>query len=104
MSSFEMTPEEERVWLDEATEIGKNHWYKFFTNTNGERVGIFHIHRGMNGFLCIGSIRWDAPGESDLDKARWELKSLSPLHVEPSLACGACGDHGFIRNGKWVPA
>lgn len=34
----------------------------------------------------------------------WTLVSLEPLHIEPSLLCGVCGDHGFIRNGKWVPA
>lgn len=34
----------------------------------------------------------------------WTLVSLEPLHLEPSLLCRACGDHGFIRDGKWVPA
>lgn len=34
----------------------------------------------------------------------WELISLSPLTIAPSLLCGACGDHGFIRDGKWIPA
>lgn len=30
----------------------------------------------------------------------WELVSLDPIHVEPSLLCG-CGSHGFIRHGAW---
>ena len=32
------------------------------------------------------------------------LVSRDPLHVEPSILCAACGDHGFIRDGKWVKA
>lgn len=26
------------------------------------------------------------------------------LTLSPSLLCGTCGDHGFVRDGKWVPA
>ena len=32
----------------------------------------------------------------------WELHSLDPLHVEPSVK--TTSHHGFIRDGKWVPA
>lgn len=32
------------------------------------------------------------------------LVSRDPLHVEPSILCPVCGDHGFIREGRWVPA
>ncbi len=31
----------------------------------------------------------------------WELVSLEPLTLSPSLLCRACGHHGFIRNGRW---
>lgn len=35
----------------------------------------------------------------------WEVRSWVPLHIEPSLQSYCpCGDHGFIRNGKWVRA
>lgn len=34
----------------------------------------------------------------------WELLSEDPLTLSPSLACQQCGHHGFIRDGKWVPA
>jgi len=34
----------------------------------------------------------------------WTQMSAEPLHLEPSLLCRLCGDHGFIRDGKWVPA
>lgn len=35
---------------------------------------------------------------------RWDLVSLEPLTLAPSLLCTACGHHGHIVNGKWVPA
>lgn len=28
---------------------------------------------------------------------------LAPLTIEPSIACGDCALHGFIRSGRWVP-
>jgi hypothetical protein len=34
----------------------------------------------------------------------WTLVAESPLHLEPSLRCTVCGDHGWIRDGKWVPS
>lgn len=34
----------------------------------------------------------------------WDLVSMDPLHLEPSLLCTVCNDHGFIRDGKWVAA
>lgn len=34
----------------------------------------------------------------------WRLHSEQPLTLSPSLPCPVCGHHGFIRDGKWVPA
>jgi hypothetical protein len=34
----------------------------------------------------------------------WDLVQLEPLTLAPSLLCRRCGHHGFIQNGKWVPA
>lgn len=55
---------------------------------------------------CASHIYFDLPGIEAIaaDRARWQLHSLEPLHVEPSLLCRACGDHGFIRAGRWEPA
>ena len=48
--------------------------------------------------VCCGGISWcaECPGPT------WELHSLDPLHVEPSVK--TTSHHGFIRDGKWVPA
>jgi hypothetical protein len=31
------------------------------------------------------------------------LVAEDPLHIEASILCRACGDHGWIRDGVWVP-
>ena len=35
--------------------------------------------------------------------ARWQVQSTEPLTLSPSIPCH-CGDHGFIRDGRWVAA
>lgn len=30
--------------------------------------------------------------------------SLDPVTISPSILCDDCGLHGFIREGRWVPA
>lgn len=40
------------------------------------------------------------PNEDD----GWDVLSVNPLTLSPSLLCKACGHHGFIRQGRWVPA
>ena len=34
----------------------------------------------------------------------WKLKSREPLTLTPSIQCTVCGNHGFVTDGKWVPA
>lgn len=39
-----------------------------------------------------------------LTDSGWTLVTLEPLTLSPSLSCRVCGDHGWIRDGHWVPA
>jgi len=53
--------------------------------------------------LCLGQETEDyvpvlGPGEL------WTVEKLDPLTLSPSLLCRRCGHHGFIRDGRWVPA
>ena len=34
----------------------------------------------------------------------WHVDSVRPLTLSPSLLCTECGHHGFIRDGRWIPA
>ena len=34
----------------------------------------------------------------------WSLDSRDPITMSPSIQYTCCGLHGFIREGRWVPA
>lgn len=34
----------------------------------------------------------------------WVIECAEPLTVSPSILCIRCRTHGFIRDGRWVPA
>lgn len=55
---------------------------------------------------CIGSITFDNPSSRTTvpERSRWTVETWEPLTISPSLLCMACGAHGFIRDGRWVPA
>lgn len=63
------------------------------------KVGLHDVVHGEPN-TCLGGIQFDIPVNANAAGAKWQLVSLEPLHVEPSLACH-CGDHGYIRDGKW---
>lgn len=65
----------------------------------GEPHGMYYEHRCVRGRMSPGWIPFK-PNRPD----GWDLISVEPLTLSPSLLCRACGHHGFIRQGKWVPA
>lgn len=68
---------------------------------------IVHHKRPDNGDECEGACAFDMPHAAEIfgpDRARWTLVSLDPLTMEPSILCKLCNDHGYIRDGQWVPA
>jgi len=72
-----------------------------------ERVGaiVSHINQAT-GLRCWSGINFDGEVTRRIfpDGARWQVQSMEPLTLSPSLLCRVCGDHGFIREGKWVRA
>jgi hypothetical protein len=104
----------------ERIALGHGHFYRFFGwhpehDINPQYEGIPDIeiagaivdHPRPDGKgECSAGIMFEVPGHEvfgDL-KHRWQVNSFDPLTVSPSLLCRACGDHGFIREGKWIPA
>ena len=71
-------------------------------------IGVEYTHPTQTGSRCSGFVLFDLPAV--LDEYRpdpsqvWHLEHFEPLTLSPSLLCRACGHHGFIRNGAWVPA
>lgn len=127
MSDFEIWEDNDEGRVD----LGDGHWFAFFSwspdrSCNPQydgipdiaRCGITVGHRKPDGTKCLGAIHFDSPTYrllvatmADADRARelahlWTVHSFEPLTVSPSLLCRAenCGDHGFIRDGRWVRA
>jgi hypothetical protein len=85
--------------------IGAGHSISFLYEgfDSMERVGLIHHHRSPEGFVCDGgSVLFDVP-ENEFVPAeqKWQLTSLHPLTLSPSLLCSRCGDHGYIKSGRW---
>ena len=62
-------------------------------------------YKGDSG-KCEGYIHFKLPSHARLlspKEPTWTVQSWEPLTLTPSLLC-SCGDHGFIRGGKWVRA
>lgn len=64
---------------------------------DGEAHGLYYEHPCAGGKLAPGWVPFTG-------EYRWEVQQSDPLTITPSLLCRVCGHHGFVRNGKWVPA
>ena len=65
---------------------------------------VYHHKADAPRGYCSGAISFDVPWQqAHQQQPRWQVVSWDPLTLSPSLLCH-CGDHGFIRDGKWVRA
>lgn len=71
-----------------------------------ERAGYFQEHRTSGGEACFSGGMFDLPGvrENFPERELWQVESFDPLTLSPSMLCTICGNHGFVKNGRWVPA
>lgn len=73
-----------------------------------ERAGAIIDHpRPDNGEPCSGGVNFEPPPAHRAvwgERTYWQVQSLEPLTISPSVLCKTCGDHGYIRSGRWVPA
>lgn len=67
-----------------------------------DRCGALVAHLLPNGALCESYIGFNPL--LNTDGALWKVEQWDPLTLSSSLLCKRCGDHGFIREGKWVRA
>lgn len=88
-----------------VTDIGHGVRIRFTTH-RGVTAGLIESHpHTVTGERCSGAITFDLVETVGLaPRARWHVVSREPLTLEPSLRCRACGHHGYIRAGRWVPA
>jgi hypothetical protein len=72
---------------------------------DGTWVGIWEWHRcpDRDGVTrCDGGyVPFDVPERAG---TAWTVNSLEPLDLSPSILHPGCGFHGFVKQGRWVPA
>ncbi len=90
---------------EQRIDLGHNHIATLVTPEHGTHpTGMDVEHLTPDGKPCTGWIALDVPEHERLPVERkWQVESWEPITVSPSLLCG-CGDHGWVRAGKWVPA
>lgn len=91
-----------------AIDLGHDTFYtKVFSNGGARWVGIHEWHKcGNDDDYSAGFVGFVDRGE-DTDrrfKTTWNVESEEPLTLTPSLQCGTCKHHGWIRNGRWEVA
>lgn len=84
-----------RIQLDERNSVELTG----LQNKPGAWGLIWYHQRPDTDKQCSGCLSWDPA-----DAKHWDLISLDPLTLSPSLLCDACGAHGFIQAGHWRPA
>lgn len=85
----------------EYEHIGHNVYISYFSTTNIKKAGIIERHRNPTGEWCEGSLNFEGtPGSGPT----WQVVSLEPLTISPSVLCTQCGHHGWIKDGRWIPA
>lgn len=91
------------AWRD----LGHGHRMRFaIDRERGIRSFIDEHPRPDGAGQCSGSGRMLYAGQvRPADGAPyWTVVSDEPLTLTPSLLCPACGDHGWVKDGRWVPA
>jgi hypothetical protein len=85
-------------WID----LGSDHWLEPIIQPDGTPYGWYDHHvNPQTKKRCEGAVprRNCRPGMQG-----WDVLSEEPLTLAPSLLCQQCGDHGWVRDGKWQPS
>jgi len=93
--------------MTDRIDIGCGHSFAFVEYKGDEHAAIDEYHLTKDGKECKGFIPLKGGSwvnEFGKDLGAWDVISLDPLTLSPSLLCRVCGSHGFIRDGKWVEA
>jgi len=108
--------------MSEEIDLGSQHWIRIavwdpdldlnpqyahlVSQLPAKTSGIIrHALPGIEGGpFCEGAITFDTPTAREVFKGPfWQVESWDPLTLSPSILC-SCGDHGYIRESRWVPA
>lgn len=90
-------------------DLGHDVYWTKSVDSEGQWIGILEWHEceamqnTTDAGVSAGGVYFqNAPDH--LKGPRWQLVTEEPLTITPSILCRTCGLHGFIREGRWVPA
>lgn len=117
---FPKAQEDDGIVMKNSIDLGDNHSIAFacWSPDRGlnpqydglpdvEKYSAIVRHLKPDGSACVGAITLENEVSRKLEPQgtpMWKVESWEPLTLSPSLLCRECGDHGFIRNGKWERA
>jgi hypothetical protein len=90
-------------------ELGHDVWWTKVCDADNNWIGILEWHEcepaqnNTDAGVSAGGVNFEnAPAH--VKGPRWQLRQKDPLTITPSIHCQTCGLHGFITDGRWVPA
>ena len=92
--------------MNGTLDLGDGHVLEFLGYEGQARVGANIKHKTKDGKDCEGFVSFEGRAWANYfpSKPAWKVESDEPLTLSPSILCRSCGDHGFVRNGKWERA
>lgn len=91
---------------EHAIEIGPRARIEY-SEYKGDTAGITEWHQKADGNWCCGWVCFAGSTWAKEFNGRistWDVVQREPLTLTPSILCRVCQNHGFITNGRWVPA
>ena len=92
----------------DVLDIGDGRRLTFASYHGQARVGANISHKQPDGTECDGWVAFAGRAWANSfalgSIATWIVEQDEPLTLSPSVLCRSCGDHGFVRNGRWVRA
>lgn len=95
--------------MKDEIDLGDGHSIIFSEYEGEKRVGANVKHPPVegrcsgDGWISFAGRSW-ANSFDERTIPTWKIESEDPITLSPSILCRACGDHGFVRDGKWVRA
>lgn len=102
---------------EEEHDLGDGHSFRWLTDKDGNLFGLVEHHppgpdARPGAQMCGGYVAWRQPAASagampyvlNHQLVAGGLGDEAALTLSPSLLCGYCPSHGWIRGGRWIPA
>lgn len=104
MADYQRATSSADYGIEDAVDIGHNTWISFIRDADGNEIGLNEWHDCTHDFLA-GSVLFDneAAHRAWPVGQFWAVESRDPLTLSPSVSCGSCPHHGWIRAGRWEP-